>query len=247
MLAAAALAASITAAVPMTAQAAATCGTAEGFTRVQGGALYRLSDTQLLTTANSLAATGVVGTGWGSFAWTGAGGDGVLYALTTAGVLRWYRYDTATATWMPGSGNAIGSGFVPGTKVVGITVGANGWLYVVRSDGRLVLYQHTGRLTGTATWSNSAGSVIGSGFTGNEILAPQGDGTLYQQIGGKLYWFHHSDPTKGPVTWASAGRATQIGSGWNFYDLLALGGGVLLATSAPSGQVTLYQHADPAG
>src|SRR5664280_117684 len=107
MLAAAALAVSFAAAVPGTAQAAAACGTAEGFTRVQGGALYRLSDTQLLTTADSLGVTGVVGTGWGSFAWTGAGGDGVLYALTTAGVLRWYRYDTATATWMPGSGKAI--------------------------------------------------------------------------------------------------------------------------------------------
>jgi len=246
-LAAAVLAVSVLTAVPSTAQAAATCGTAEGFTRLQGGALYRLSDPQLLTTANSLEETGVVGTGWGSFSWTGAGGDGVLYALTTAGALLWYRYDTTAGRWMPGSGKTVGSGFVPGTLVVNIAVGANGWLYIVRSDGKLVLYQHTGRLTGAATWANGGGSVIGSGFTGSEILAPQGDGTVYRQIGGKLYWFRHSDPAAGPVTWSNGGRAVQIGVGWNFYDLLALGGGVLLATSAPSGQVTLYQHADPVG
>lgn len=246
-LAAALLAAGIATVTPGTAQAAATCGTAEGFTRLSGGALYRLSDSQLLTTPNTLGETRAIGTGWGTFAWTGAGGDGVLYALTTAGKMLWYRYDTTKASWMSGSGKIIGTGFTPGSKVVNIAVGANGWLYTVRSDGKLVVYQHTGRMTGAASWVNGGGYVIGSGWTGNEILAPQGDGTLYRQIGGKLFWFHHTDPSQGAVTWTNSGRATQIGVGWRFYDLLALGGGVLLATSAPSGQVTLYQHADPAG
>jgi hypothetical protein len=49
------------------------------------------------------------------------------------------------------------------------------------------------------------------------------------------------------VTWSNGGKAVQIGSGWRFYDLLALGGGVLLATSSPSGQVSVYAHRDPAG
>ena len=244
---AAVIAAGVAGLTPGAAQAAATCGTAEGFTRLSGGALYRLSDSTLLTTKNTLDETGQIGAGWGSFAWTGAGGDGVLYALTTAGKLLWYRLDTVTGHWMAGSGTVVGSGFTPGSKVVNIAVGANGWLYTVRSDGKFVVYQHTGRLTGAPTWVNGAGYVIGSGWTGSEILAPQGDGTLYRQYAGNLYWFHHTDPSQGPVTWTNAGRATRIGSGWKFYDLLALGGGVLLATSAPSGQVSLYQHADPAG
>ena len=240
----AALVAGVSAAGPA---AAASCGPAEGFTRLSGGALYRLADPALLTGVNSLAESGTVGRGWGGFSWTGAGGDGVVYALTTTGSLLWYRYDAATAAWVAGSGRVIGTGFTPGSRVVNIAVGANGWVYIVRTDGRLALYQHTGRLTGAATWVNATGYVLGSGWTGNELIAPQGDGTIYRQFGGTLTWFHHSDPTTGPVTWANAGRAVTIGVGWRFYDLLALGGGVLLATASPSGQVSLYQHADPTG
>ena len=247
MLLAAVIAAGVAAVTPSNAQAAATCGPAQGFTRLSGGSLYRLSDATLLTAPNTLEETGIVGAGWGSFAWTGAGGDGVLYALTTAGKLLWFRYDLVAAHWMTGSGKVVGAGFTPGSKVVNIAVGANGWVYIVRSDSKLVVYQHTGRLTGAASWVNGAGYVIGTGWTGIEILAPQGDGTLYRQHAGNLYWFRHTDPSKGPVTWTNGGQATKIGSGWKFYDLLALGGGVLLGTSAPSGQVSLYQHADPAG
>ncbi|HEY6794659.1 MAG TPA: tachylectin-related carbohydrate-binding protein [Kineosporiaceae bacterium] len=225
--------------------AAAACSPAEGFTRMSGGALYRLADPAPLTTANSLAETGLVGSGWGPFAWTGAGGDGVLYGLTSTGSLLWYRYDGNRTTWAKGSGTVIGAGFNPGTKVVNIAVGANGWIYTVRPDGRLVLYRHTGRLTGAATWADPAGTVLGTGWTGSELIAPQGDGTIYAQVSGYLYWFRHSDPGSGPVAWSNAGQAVKIGNGWRFYDLLALGGGVLLATASPSGQVTLYQHADP--
>jgi hypothetical protein len=60
-----------------------------------------------------------------------------------------------------------------------------------------------------------------------------------------LYWYRHSDPTVGPVVWNNRGQGVKIGSGWRFYDLLPLGAGVLLATSAPYGEVTVWQHADP--
>jgi Tachylectin len=232
---------------PPASAATVTCGTADGFTRLSGGALYRLQDPTPLAGVNSLTETGLIGSGWGSFAWTGSGGDGVLYALTSAGRLLWYRYDASTSAWAKGSGGLIGAGFTPGSKVINIAVGADGWIYTVRADGRLALYQHTGRLTGAATWANSGGYVMGAGWSGNELIAPQGGGTIYTQVSGSLYWFKHSDPRAGTVTWANGGRGTKIGSGWRFYDLLALGGGVLLATASPSGEVTLYQHADPAG
>jgi hypothetical protein len=234
-------------AVPTTAQAAIQCGQAEGFSRFSGGALYRMQDPTLLGTPNTLQQLAQIGQGWGGFAWTGAGGDGVIYALTTAGKLLWYRHDVATSAWAKGSGAVIGTGFTPGTKMVNIAVGANGWIYTVRSDGKLLLFRHTGRLDGSASWAAGGGTVIGGGWTSNEIIAPQGDGTIYRQVGGTLYWFRHSDPAKGAVTWVNNGQPMKIGTGWRFYDLLALGGGVLLATSAPSGQVTLYQHADPVG
>jgi hypothetical protein len=232
---------------PPASAAAVTCGTADGFTRLSGGALYRLQDPTPLTGVNSLIETGPVGSGWGSFAWTGSGGDGVLYALTSTGRLLWYRYDTSTSRWAKGSGAVIGAGFTPGSKVINIAIGANGWIYTVRADGRLALYQHTGRLTGAPTWVNSSGYVMGAGWSGSELIAPQGDGTIYTQVDGNLYWFRHSDPRVGAVTWAHGGQGVKVGSGWRFYDLLALGGGVLLATASPSGQVSLYQQADPTG
>lgn len=238
-------AAAVSIAVPASAQAV-TCAPAEGFSRLSGGALYRVQDPTLLTAPNSLVESGQIGRGWGSFAWTGAGGDGVLYALTTAGKLLWYRFDAKSGSWVAGSGSVIGTGFTPGSRVINIAAGANGWIYTVQSGGRLVVYQHTGRLTGAATWVNGGGYAIGSGWSAAELIAPQGDGVLYRQLGGTLYWYRHTDPSAGPVTWTNGGRGTKIGSGWRFYDLLAAGGGVLLATAAPSGQVTLFQHADPA-
>lgn len=234
-----------TSAATGTSKAVVTCEPLEGFTRLSGGSLYRVRDPQVLTGTNTMVESGLVGAGWGGFAWTGAGGDGVLYALTKDGKLRWYRYDYAKSTWMPGSGAVIGAGFTPGVRVINIALADDGWFYTVQSGGTMVLYRHTGRLTGKAEWANSSGYKIGSGWTGSELLAPQGDGVLYRQYAGNLYWFRHSDPGVGPAVWANGGRAMKIGSGWNFYDLLAVGAGVLVATAAPSGQVSVFQHADP--
>ncbi|MDQ1287802.1 MAG: hypothetical protein QG622_1367 [Actinomycetota bacterium] len=222
-----------------------TCRPAVGFSRLSGGPLYRLQDDQPLTGASTFGEVGQIGSGWGGFAWTGAGGDGVVYALTTAGKLLWYRYDTSTRSWMAKGGSVVGIGFTPTTKVVNVAVGAGGWIYIVRPDGKLVIYQHLGRLTGAATWASSAGHLVGSGWTADELIAPQGDGVIYRQIGGSLFWYRHSDPSAGPVTWNNGGRGTKVGTGWRFYDLLPLGGGVLMATAAPSGQVTLWRHGDP--
>lgn len=238
------LAVAVTAAGSVEARAA-TCGNAVGFSRLSGGALYRLQDEQLLTTAGTFNEVGQAGVGWGGFAWTGAGGDGVVYALTTAGKLLWYRYDTATQAWAAKSGSVIGVGFVPGTSVINIAVGANGWIYTVRPGGKLVIYQHVGWHTGAASWANSGGYVVGSGWTASELIAPQGDGVVYRQLSGNLLWYRHSDPSAGAVTWNNAGRGVKIGTGWRFYDLLPLGAGVLMATAAPSGQVTVWQHSDP--
>jgi hypothetical protein len=240
------LAAAIAVTGPASAQAAS-CNTAEGFTRLSGGALFRLQDGSVLTGANTLTETAQIGRGWGSFAWTGAGGDGVVYALTTAGKLVWYRWDSSANGWAAKSGTVVGVGFTPGTRVTNIAIGADGWIYTVRSDKRLVAYRHLGRLTGAASWGNSGGYVLGSGWTANELIAPQGDGVIYRQLGGNLFWYKHSDPSAGPITWNNGGKGVKIGSGWRFYDLVPLGGGVLLATSAPSGQVSVWQHSDPSG
>jgi len=228
----------------VTVQATLTCRVAEGFSRVSQGALYRLADSNPLGGANTMTELKQVGTGWtgSTFAWTGAGGDGVLYALTWAGELKWYRYASSTSTWRSGSGAVVGRGFTPKTKILNIALGGDGRFYVVMADGRLVVFRHTGRLTGAATWANAAGWPIGTGWTGNEIIIPNGDGTVYRQYQGVLYWYRHTDPALGAVTWKA--RKT-IGSGWKFYDVLPAGGGVIYATEGGTGVVRQYRHTDP--
>jgi len=232
----------------VTAQAMAnvTCRAAEGFTRINSGALYRLNDSDPLGGANTMREVGQVGTGWtgSSFAWVGSGGDGVLYALTWSGDLRWYRYNAETSGWATGSGAVIGRGFTPRSKVINIALGGDGRFYIVRANGQLALYRHAGRLTGTISWANSGGWTIGSGWTGNEIIIPNGDGTVYRQYQSVLYWYRHSDPAAGAVTWQAR---KVVGSGWRFYDVLPAGAGVLYATQGGSGQVLVYRHGDPVG
>lgn len=227
------------------AQAAAlTCRPLEAFSRTEDGSLYRLLDSSPgPTKGQTLTETGKVGTGWsaGKIAWIGGGGYGVIYALTWSGDLRWYRYDAATRKWLANSGRAIAKGLVPVKKIVNISVGTGGNIYVVRTDGKLVLHRHRGLTTGAISWAKAGGWVIGSGFSGKEIIAPVGDGTVYRQSAGRLFWYRHTDPARGAVKWQ---RRTLL-NGWNFYDLLSTGGGVLYATVPGSGQIRVYAHADP--
>jgi hypothetical protein len=228
------------------ATAAVTCTAANGFSRVSSGQLYRLLDTDPLGGAGTMTEQAQVGSGFtgSKYAWIGSGGDGVLYALTWSGALLWYRYDVNNTRWIQGRAKVIGTGFTPRTKIINIAVGGDGWFYVVRADGRLVLYRHLGRLTGAARWADPRGLTFGRGWTANEILAPNGDGTLYRQYKGYLYWYRHTDPAHGRVTWS---RGRRIGRGWKFYDLLPAGGGVLYATEGGSGVVKVYRHGDPVG
>lgn len=234
-------------AVTTQALAAVTCRAAEGFTRSEHGNLYRLLDSAPVGAANTMRELGQVGGGWtgSAFAWVGAGGDGVLYALTWAGELKWYRYNSTTSTWVTGSGAVIGRGFTPRTKMINVAYGGDGRFYFVKLDGKLVNFRHTGRLTGAATWVNPGGWSIGTGWTGNEIIVANGDGTLYRQYQSVLYWYRHSDPAAGAVTWKAR---KVIGSGWNFYDVLPAGAGVLYATKGgTNSKVMVYRHGDPVG
>lgn len=224
-----------------------TCRVAEAFSRTGDGSLYRLVDSApATTTADTMSEVGRVGSGWTgkTFAWVAAGGDGVVYALTWRGELKWFRYNAVSSGWMSGSGRTIGTGFAPRSKIINIALGGDGSFYVVRANRQLAIYRHTGRLSGSRSWATSRGWTIGTGWTSNEIIIPNGDGTVYRQYAGKLYWYRHSDPTSGPVTWA---RRKTIGSGWKFYDVLSAGGGVLYATQGGSGAVLVYRHGDPVG
>jgi hypothetical protein len=215
----------------------AVCTSATGFTATTSGSLRKLRDPLVLTGSSSLVRGAEVGTGWttDSYAWIGHGGDGVVYLVTRSGELRWYRYDEANRRWMPGSGTRIGSGWNVGTTLRSIEISRDGRFYTVDPGGTLRVYRHRGRLTGAATWSSW---TIGTGWRSPQVLAANGDGTLYRQYGGTLYWYRHSDPSAGPVSW-QGGRA--IGAGWSFSDLVPLGGGVLYGVTS-TGLVRSYRN-----
>ncbi len=233
----------------------ATCGTVTAFRRAAPSyGLYEMADTAPLSSAkDTMTDARQVGRNWRdrTFRWVASGGDGVVYALTWTGDLKWYRYDSDRSRWVAGSGNTIGTGFTR-SRVTTMALGPGGDLYVVRSDRKLVLYRHTGRLSGSPSWARPAGWVIGSGWTRDEIIAPNGDGTLYRQHGGSLYWYRHTDPASGPVTWSA--RRT-VGAGWTFYDVRSAGAGVLYAATELVGyagtgmlsEVRVYRHTDPLG
>ena len=217
--------------------ASVTCATATGFTAASTGALYHLRDGAVLTGTNTLSTAGLAGTGWSrrSFTWYGNGGDGVVYLITKTGDLKWYRYDAARSRWMPRSGTRIGTGWRLGTTFQDIEVSRDGTFYAVTPSGVLKIYRHLGRLTGSAGWRVW---TIGSGWRGPQVLAPNGDGTLYRQYGGALYWYRHTDPAAGPVSWQ---RSRVVGRGWRFADLIPAGGGLLYAVTS-SGAVRSYRN-----
>jgi YD repeat-containing protein len=153
-----------------TAQAVVSCDLAEGFSRMSDGNLFRLQDPTLLSAANSMTQSGQVGKGWGTFAWTGAGGDGVIYALTMTGQLLWYRWDAAGA---PGCRRAARSSRVHfGSRVNNIAVGADGWIYTRPDLINGLLVPASGRRG--ACLGNSGGSF---GSADAETIAP-GDGVI---------------------------------------------------------------------
>ncbi len=231
-----------------------TCGTVTAFRRTTPSyGLYELADiAPLSSTTDTMTETRQVGRGWRdrTFRWVASGGDGVVYALTWTGDLKWYRYDDRSG-WVSGSGRTVGTGFTR-RRVITMGLGAGGDFYVVRTDRKLVLYRHTGRLSGSPSWAKPSGWVIGSGWTNDEIIAPSGDGTLYRQHDGKLSWYRHTDPASGPVTWSGP---RTIGTGWTFYDVRSAGAGVLYAATELSGyffqgmlnEVRVYRHTDPLG
>lgn len=226
------------------AAASVSCRAATGFLALPSGDLYEVSDPNVLGGTGNLTRGARVGSSWttSDFAWMGAGGDGVLYGLTWGGQLRWYRWDAGDRSWDPASGRVVGTGFTPIKGIVNIGLGVEGRFYVVRPNGRLVEFEHTGWHTGSATWEDRQGEQIGLGWKSTDVIVPVGDGSLYLQRAGSLHWYRHTLPGDGPTIW----RTRLVGSGWSMYAIGSAGGGVLYTTGGPDGQVKLYQHLDPA-
>lgn len=110
-----------------------------------------------------------IGTGWAGFDQVFSGGNGIIYAITSDGRLRWYRdlrrdgrnAPNGSSGWDPRSGAQIGTGWDVFTTVL---PGGDGILYALTVDGFLLWYRDLAG-DGTVRWANNGvGSTIRSGW-----------------------------------------------------------------------------------
>ncbi len=101
-----------------------------------------------------------VGTGWQNFKQVIGACDGVIYAITTDGTLKWYRhtgYRDGTVAW--DGPKDVGSGWQTFTQVF---AACDGIMYAVAADGVLKWYKHTGYRDGAPAWQGP--NDVGSGW-----------------------------------------------------------------------------------
>ena len=167
--------------------------------------------------------------------------EGVIYGITTAGDLLWYRHlsPTGSANWAnEGNGQPIGWGWSQFTQVV---TGGNGVIYAVEPTGGLLWYHHTSR-TGDFTWAPDSGVQIDVGWNGFSRIFSGGGGVLYGiDPAGDLWWYEHLS-SLGLSEWAFDGEGQKVGSGWNnFINVFSGGNGVIYAIQ-PDGTLLWYRH-----
>ena len=100
----------------------------------------------------------VVGSGWGDVVHVFSAGNGIIYAVTPTGELRWFRH----RGYLHGGGLDTWEPQDTGHKVVGrgwqdvrhVVWGGHGIIYAVAADGTLRWYKHNGYASGgdLSTW-----------------------------------------------------------------------------------------------
>jgi hypothetical protein len=179
-----------------------------------------------------------VGTGWadGYKDVIPAGGNSI-YALTDAGILRWYRHDgfnDGSFVWK--GGVDVGRGWI----FKKIFSGGDGVVYAIRDDGTLLWYRHNGYADGGGinTWSGP--EVVGSDWAGAKDVFSAGNGAIYVvRTDGTLSYYTHKGHATGEATWSTP---RNVGTGWqNFRQIVSAGDGVILAINH-DGKLLWYKH-----
>jgi M6 family metalloprotease-like protein len=114
----------------------------------------------------------VVGRGWGDVLHVFSAGDGIIYAVTPTGELRWFRH----RGYLRGGGLETWEPQDTGHKVVGrgwqdvrhVVWGGQGIIYAVATDGTLRWYKHNGYESGgdLSTWEpqDTGHRIAGTGW-----------------------------------------------------------------------------------
>ncbi len=157
----------------------------------------------------------VVDAAWSSFWTVFSGGGGVIYAITYAGDLLYYR-DVArngTRAWSYGGvGQRIGVGWGDFRQVFS---GGNGVIYAVNPRGHLLSYRDEAQ-DGTSRWSfDGVGQESGKGWGGFWTIFSGGDDIVYAITPtGTMFYYRY-----GPFGWAHDGVGQIIGHGWSTAQL----------------------------
>ena len=178
-----------------------------------------------------------VGNGWENFTAVIPAGGPNFYALTAAGILRWYRHDgfnDGSPTWK--GPRDVGRGW----RFSKIFSGGDGIVYAIRSDGALIWYRHDGFAYGGGIETWQAPKVVGSGWGDFIDVFSMGKGIIYAVTKeGRLLWYRHDGFATGATAWTSA---RTVGSDWQrFRERIPVGGGVILSV-AGDGRLFWYKH-----
>jgi hypothetical protein len=200
--------------------------------------------------------------GWQIFDEVMYGGDGIIYAISPAGNLHWYREENrsggngpnAQSGWVPGSGSQISFGWQIFRHVFH---GGEGIIYAVDRHGRMFWYRDVDRNGGNGAaaqtgWAPGSGSQISFGWEIFQHIFYGGDGIIYAvRPDGRMFWYRDVDRNGGngaaaQIGWAP-GSGSQISFGWHVFRRIFYGGDGIIYAVGHDGRLFWYRDLDRTG
>jgi len=138
-----------------------------------------------------------------------SGGNGVIFAITDAGELFYYKY-LGMATGANSWGNShmqIGNGW----NFRHVFSSGDGVLYGITDTGDLLYFKYLGMNNGSRTWGK-VNVPIGSGWIFRHVFAGDAGVIFAVNDAGVLFYYKYLGMSTGAATWGPVGK--QIGSGW---------------------------------
>jgi len=136
---------------------------------------------------------------WSDYEFVFAAGQGIIYAVDSAGNLKWFRHEgwrDGSDRWGGGSGAVIA--YENWNEFSCVLAGGEGVIYAVRESGDLCWYRHTGWQTGEPnSWQNGGvAKVVGTGWHVFQTLFATFDGEIYAVGVGTKSWMSLIAPSR---------------------------------------------------
>lgn len=173
---------------------------------------------------------------------TGTENPAYLYAVTSNGILKWYRHNSAqtgggleTAGAWTGSTD-VGSGWQTFTRII---PGGGNVLYGITQDGTLKWFGHEDFQNGKPAWKGPKN--IGTGWQQFTQVFSGSEGILYGIAqDGTLKWYRHTGYQDGAPTWEGP---KNVGTGWQRFKQVFGGGEGIMYAIDTDGTLKWYRHA----